>query len=242
MLGQRDDVRAARHFLAVVNAGDCGIALSPAIAYIDDRRHDWIINMMMVMSTAMEKLEMKVSREQMAENRLRILDSASRLFREKGFDSVTVAEVMKAAGLTHGGFYGHFESKDDLVAQSLTRTLEIPANTELNLNTFIDSYLSPLHRDNPGLGCPTAGLVAETRHQAAPARAALTRGYQAQIDRMIKACPGQTEGDKRQQAIGTWAAVVGAVILARAIDNPELSDEVLQQTRAWIDAGPARAS
>ncbi|HEX7960663.1 MAG TPA: hypothetical protein VF493_12135, partial [Terriglobales bacterium] len=63
-----------------------------------------------------------------------------------------------------------------------------------------------------------------------------------QIDRLIKACPGQTEGDKRQQAIGTWAAVVGAVILARAIDNSELSDEVLQQTRAWIDARPARAS
>lgn len=69
---------------------------------------------------------MKVSREQMAENRRRILDAASRLFREKGFDAVSVAEVMKAAGLTHGGFYGHFSSKDDLIAQTLAHALGSP--------------------------------------------------------------------------------------------------------------------
>lgn len=180
---------------------------------------------------------MKVSREQMAENRLRILDSASELFRSKGFEAVTVAEVMKAAGLTHGGFYGHFESKDDLVAQALTRTLDASGDSDLDLGAYIDSYLSPRHRDNPGSGCPTAGLVAETRHQAPPARAAMTRGFRSQIDRISKASPGQTDEDKRRAAIGTWAAMVGAVILARAIDDPALSDEVLQQTRAWIDAG-----
>ncbi|MDF0544945.1 helix-turn-helix domain containing protein [Sphingobium sp. H39-3-25] len=180
---------------------------------------------------------MKVSREQMAENRLRILDSASRLFREKGFDAVTVAQVMKAAGLTHGGFYGHFESKDDLVAQALARTLEAPAGSELDLGAYLDSYLSPRHRDNPGQGCPTAGLVAETRHQAPAARSAMTQGCRAQIERMSEVMPGGTHAEKRRAAIGSWAAMIGAVILARAIDDPALSDEVLEETRAWIDVG-----
>lgn len=180
---------------------------------------------------------MKVSREQMAENRLRILDSASLLFREKGFEAVTVAEVMKAAGLTHGGFYGHFESKDDLVAQTLSRALEANADRKLDFDAYIDSYLSPAHRDNPGRGCPTAGLVADTRHQSPAARAAMTEGLRAQIDRISKACPGKTETDRRQAAIANWAAMVGAVILARAIDDPEFSDEVLARTRAWIGAG-----
>ena len=85
---------------------------------------------------------MKVSREQMAENRRRILDAAGRLFREKGFDSVSVAEVMKAAGLTHGGFYGHFASKDDLVAQTLAHVLA-PSTGGGDLRAYLDAYLSP---------------------------------------------------------------------------------------------------
>lgn len=179
---------------------------------------------------------MKVSREQMAENRLQILDSASRLFREKGFEAVTVAEVMKEVGLTHGGFYGHFKSKDELVAQSLAHSLAIDPDSKFNLDSFIDSYLSPRHRNNPATGCPTASLVADTRHQSPAARAAMTEGFQAQVDRISKACTGRTAADKRRTAIGSWAAMVGAVILARALDDPALSDEVLEQTHAWIDS------
>ncbi|MBS1181573.1 MAG: transcriptional regulator [Proteobacteria bacterium] len=82
---------------------------------------------------------MKVSREQMAENRVRILDATSRLFREKGFEAVTVADVMKAAGLTHGGFYGHFASKDDLVAQSLAHSLKASTGKAVDLPAFIAS-------------------------------------------------------------------------------------------------------
>jgi TetR/AcrR family transcriptional repressor of nem operon len=190
-----------------------------------------------ISTVVLEKSDMKVSREQMAENRLRILDSAGQLFREKGFEAVAVAEVMNAAGLTHGGFYGHFESKDDLVAQTLARALEANADSKLDLDAYIDSYLSPAHRDNPGRGCPTAGLVAETRHQSPAARAAMTQGLRGHIERLSKACPGKTEGDKRQAAIASWAAMVGAVILARAIDDPDFSDEVLKQTCAWIGAG-----
>jgi TetR/AcrR family transcriptional regulator, transcriptional repressor for nem operon len=179
---------------------------------------------------------MKVSREQMAENRRRILDVASRLFKDKGFDAVSVAEVMKAAGMTHGGFYGHFSSKDDLVAQTLAQALAGDSVGDGDFSGFVRSYLAPRHRDNPGNGCPTAGLAAAIRHQTPAAKAAMTEGLRSQIARIENALPQQGAADKRRAAIGSWAAMVGAVILARAVDDPELSDEVLEQTRTWIDS------
>ncbi|MBV7521939.1 TetR/AcrR family transcriptional regulator [Ensifer sp. ENS12] len=178
---------------------------------------------------------MKVSREQMAENRRRILDVASRLFKDKGFDAVSVAEVMKAAGLTHGGFYGHFNSKDDLVAQTLAHSLAADSAGDGDFSAFVRSYLAPRHRDNPANGCPTAGLAAAIRHQTPAAQAAMTEGLRTQIARIEKALPERGPDEKRRAAIGSWAAMVGAVILARAIDDHELSDEILEQTRAWID-------
>ncbi|MDX3927144.1 MAG: helix-turn-helix domain-containing protein [Shinella sp.] len=180
---------------------------------------------------------MKVSREQMAENRHRILDVASRLFRDKGFDAVSVAEVMKAAGLTHGGFYGHFGSKDDLVAQTIAHVLAADAGGGGDLRAYLDAYLSPTHRDNAADGCPTAGLAAAIRHQSPAARSAMTEGLRSQIDRISAALPEMSPADRRRAAIGSWVAMVGAVILARAIDDPTLSDELLEHTKAWIDAG-----
>jgi TetR/AcrR family transcriptional repressor of nem operon len=184
---------------------------------------------------------MKVSREQMQANRLRILDAASRLFREKGFDAVSVAEVMKAAGLTHGGFYGHFDSKDDLVAQAIGHifTVQEAGQGEQGgrdgLAGYLDAYLSPWHRDRVGDGCPTAALVADIRRQAAAARAAMTDGFRSQIDRVAAVMPAGDPARTRRQAVGTWAAMVGAVVLARAIDDPVLSEEILSQTRSWIE-------
>jgi TetR/AcrR family transcriptional repressor of nem operon len=186
---------------------------------------------------AAENFEMKVSREQMAENRRRILEVASRLFRDKGFDAVSVAEVMKAAGLTHGGFYGHFSSKDDLIAQTLAHVLAADTGGGGGLRAYVDDYLSPRHRDNCAGGCPTAGLAAAIRHQTPAARSAMTEGLRSQIDRIGKALPELDVADRRRAAIGSFAAMVGAVILARAIDDPAFSDEVLEQTRAWVDAG-----
>ena len=180
---------------------------------------------------------MKVSREQMVEHHRRILDVASRLFRDKGFEAVSVAEVMKAAGLTHGGFYGHFSSKDDLVAQTLAHVLAADPGEASNLRAFIDDYLSPRRRDDAAGGCPTAGLAADARRQTPAARAAMTEGIRSQIDRFGEALPELDTADRRRAAIGSWAAMVGAVILARAIDDPALSDEVLEETRAWINVG-----
>jgi TetR/AcrR family transcriptional repressor of nem operon len=189
----------------------------------------------MYVSTGSRRFLMRVSRDQMQANRLRILDSASRLFREKGFDAVSVAEVMKAAGLTHGGFYGHFESKDDLIAQAIAHIFTVQEDGSGDMGAYLQAYLSPRHRDSVGEGCPTAALVADIRRQTPAARLALTEGFRSQIDRIGRAIAGPGVAASRRQAVGAWAAMVGAVVLARAIDDPALSEEILDETRAWVE-------
>lgn len=178
---------------------------------------------------------MKVSREQMAENREAILKAAGQLFRAKGFDAVGVAEVMNAAGFTHGGFYGHFSSKDDLIAETLAY-LWRSAGRDLDFKAYIETYLSSRHRDNPASGCPMAALAASTRQQSAPAREALTSALRRHLDSLGRAFGGRRATERRRAAIGSWSAMVGAIILARAVDDPELSDDILKETRAWIAA------
>lgn len=180
---------------------------------------------------------MRISREQMQANRRRILDAASRLFREKGFEAVTVAEVMKAAGLTHGGFYGHFDSKDDLIAQAIGHIFTVREDGSGDIGAYVNAYLSPQHRDSVGDGCPTAALVADIRRQTPAARLAMTEGFRSQIDRIARAVSKTETHDARRQAIGAWAAMVGAVVIARSIDEPELSGEILDETRHWIEDG-----
>ena len=109
---------------------------------------------------------MKVSREQVLENKRTILEAAGRLFRERGFESVTVADVMKSAGLTHGGFYGYFKSKDDLIAQALAEVLGRAATPPPELAVYAERYLSAAHRSNVAGGCPVAALAGDD----APAR------------------------------------------------------------------------
>jgi len=177
---------------------------------------------------------MKVSREQVAENRRTILEAASRLFRQRGYESVTVADVMQAAGLTHGGFYGYFKSKEDLIAQALAEALTSTAAPPGDPAAYAANYLTKAHRDDRAAGCPFAALAAETVRQSAEARAAMTAGLARQIERLSAGGPGAGGAERRRAAIGGWAAMVGAMILARVSDDSELSDEVLNQTRAWI--------
>jgi TetR/AcrR family transcriptional regulator, transcriptional repressor for nem operon len=199
----------------------------------------------MYVSTGRTEIFMKVSRDQMRANRLRILESASRLFREKGFEAVSVAEVMKAAGLTHGGFYGHFDSKDDLIAQAIAHIFTAEEDSRdgrsgrPDLGTYLSAYLSSQHRESVGEGCPTAALVADIRRQTPAARLAMTEGFRSQINRIAKAIATPDEAASRRPAVGAWAAMVGAVVLARAIDDPVLSDEILDETRAWIEGNLA---
>jgi TetR/AcrR family transcriptional repressor of nem operon len=178
---------------------------------------------------------MKVSREQVAENREAILRAAGRLFRDRGFEAVGVAEIMSAAGLTHGGFYGHFKSKDDLIAQTLSHLLE-KAKRDVDFATFVETYLSADHRDKAATGCPTAALAAAIPKQSQSARAAMTQAQSAVIERLSKKVEGRGAAARRRAAIGSWSTMVGAMILSRSVDDPELADEILEEARAWISA------
>lgn len=180
---------------------------------------------------------MRVTQEQMRENRRRILAAASRLYREKGFDAVGVAEVMKAAGLTHGGFYGHFASKEDLMAQAIAHGTSEISVRDGDVQGFLAGYLSPAHRDDAADGCPMAALAADVRHRPPAARSAMTTGIRAQIDSLTQALPDSVTDERRREAIGIYASMIGALILARAVDDPALSDEILNETRAWVGSG-----
>ncbi len=184
---------------------------------------------------------MRVSRQQVEENKRTILEAAGRLFRERGFESVTVTDVMKAAGLTHGGFYGYFKSKDDLIARTLAELQGGSEPPSVDLTTVADRYLSPEHRDDFGHGCPVAALASEVIRQPAEARAEMTAGLKRQFVRLGKVAPGPDEEHRRRAAIGTWSAMVGALILARMTDDAALSDEILVQTRTWL-SGSDRSS
>jgi TetR/AcrR family transcriptional regulator, transcriptional repressor for nem operon len=185
---------------------------------------------------------MRVSREQVAENRRAILEAASRLFRERGYESVTVVEIMKAAGLTHGGFYGYFASKDELIAGALADVLSKRPEPIGDLASYAAGYLSATHRDNRAGGCPTAALAAETIRLAGEPRTEMTTGVKRQIERLSQIAPGETEAQKRQAAIGSWATMVGAMILARVSDDPELSSEILEETLNWLAAQAENAA
>jgi TetR/AcrR family transcriptional regulator, transcriptional repressor for nem operon len=183
---------------------------------------------------------MKVSRQQVQQNRERILDAAARLFRERGVDGVSVAEVMKAAGLTHGGFYGHFDSKAELVKEALVQKRSAAWGKRVDTGSaadFANAYLSTEHRDDPGNGCPVAGLSSEAARASPDVRATLTESIRREIERLAAASPGATAARRRRAAIATYSAMVGAVVLSRIVDDRELSKEILAATRGSINLG-----
>ena len=190
----------------------------------------------MLSSDRSELTKMKVSREQAAENRERIVQVAAKLFRERGFDGIGVADLMKAAGLTHGGFYGHFASKEDLAAEASGRALKellqywsavIERAPDEAFSTIVNRYLSEGHRDAPGRGCLVAALGSDLGRQARPVRRVVTDGINAFIGQIMQLVPGKSKAARRRQALTDFAAMVGAVTIARAVDDPALSKDVL---------------
>ncbi len=179
---------------------------------------------------------MRVSRQKAAENRERIIEAAGALFREKGFDRVGVADIMRAADLTHGGFYGHFESKDDLTAQASERAMtraatnwgKIVADAPDNpYAALLKHYLSPRHRDDPGQGCAFAALSGDAARCGKPVRTAFAEGLERLIEIVAKTVPSRSKAVRRRRAVAAVAELVGALILSRAVDS-SLSDEILE--------------
>lgn len=179
---------------------------------------------------------MRVSRAQFHENREKILKAAGWLFRERGFDAVSVADVMKAAGLTHGGFYGHFKSKDDLIAQAAVeasdRVVErwstiAEAHGPGALKALGELYLDDAHMKAAGAGCLVAALGPEIARRPPEVRGGVTASIKRVAALLQKAAPGKTEAVRRKQALAAYASWVGAMVLARMSDDEAFSREVL---------------
>lgn len=192
---------------------------------------------------------MRVSNAKAAEHREQILAAAARLFRERGFTGISVAELMKEAGLTHGGFYGHFSSKDDLIALACQRAVtdmlgewaqRAQRTTGDPLLAITRPYLSAAHRDEPGTGCLMASLGPDVSRQRGPVRRAVTESFRAVLDTITALSPGRTAQERRKAAIATFASLVGALVIARAIDDAETSEEVLGAVSAAIAAQQRR--
>lgn len=173
--------------------------------------------------------------------REQIVSAAARAFREEGVAGVSVGELMGRAGLTHGGFYAHFRSKDQLVAEacrcalreSSTRLIEAArkAPPEERLAAFIRAYASAAHRDDPGGGCIMPALAAELgRHDAPEVRAAFTESFNERVAMLARALP-EDGTDRTDRALALMSGLAGAVMLSRAVDDRVLSDRILQASR-----------
>ena len=187
---------------------------------------------------------MRQSAEEKARTHERIVEIASARIREQGIEAPGVAEIMHAAGLTHGGFYKHFGSRDDLIAEAADdaftyadRTLAKYAHDESDpLAAWVDWYVSTEHRDDPGTGCPVAALIGDVNRGNDHVRG----GYDALVERYIGSLGGMLGGrdDARRQAILTASTLVGSLALARAIDDDRLSNEILRTVREALRHQP----
>jgi TetR/AcrR family transcriptional regulator, transcriptional repressor for nem operon len=179
-----------------------------------------------------ERAFMRYPATETAEKHDRIVQEASRLFRERGFEDVTVAEVMKKAGLTHGAFYSHFESKEALMAaaveyamQGVLRGVKKSFPTLEGRRAYLDRYLTARHRDTPGTGCPMAALSGEIRNEPE-----VKGRFTANLKEIISAMGGE-----RREAMATLATLVGAISLARAVDDEAFSREILREVQKKLD-------
>lgn len=181
---------------------------------------------------------MKVTKAQAQANRAHIVETAATLFRERGYDGVGVADLMAAAGFTHGGFYKHFGSKADLMAEAAAcgLTSSAAAVADLDVHAFVSEYLSRAHRDGPGQGCTLAALCTDAARQTDAVKAAFAAGIEARLATRVTQ-EGQVQRDPdaaaRARRIALMAQAVGALVLSRSCpDQSPLADEILSACRA----------
>ncbi|CAA2102569.1 TetR/AcrR family transcriptional regulator [Variovorax paradoxus] len=181
-----------------------------------------------------------------AEKHQKILDEASRLFKERGF-GVSVSEIMKATGLTHGPFYNHFDSKEALMAACISHSadralvdLDAAGESPDAMRAYVRDYLSHEHRDARAEGCLVAAF-AGLSDSSAGVGASLTAYLKSVIDRFTRNFPWRSKKNARGDAIRTLASMYGGVVLARAVDDEALSEEILREVLGGLQAaGPSR--
>ncbi|WP_262691113.1 TetR/AcrR family transcriptional regulator [Kordiimonas aestuarii] len=178
---------------------------------------------------------MGYSRAQKKDNHKKIVAIAAKRFREQGLDGLSVAAIMKEAGLTHGGFYSHFKSRDDMVAQALAHAFTEDEERLLramkrrggpSLEAFLSIYLSPAHRDTPGQGCTLAAVACEAARKDADIKALFTdrvAGYSERLAPELGVTP--------DQMVAVLSAAAGALVLSRSVSSEAMSDNILGATR-----------
>jgi TetR/AcrR family transcriptional repressor of nem operon len=187
---------------------------------------------------------MRITREQADGNKARIVEAAATLFREKGFDGISVAELMRAAGLTHGGFYNHFESKDALEAAACARVfggsvanvgavaaIADPADRARAFDAYRRRYVSKKARDAAAARCPMVAFAGDVSRQPPRVREQYAAGLRQYLDAFARAgASGKTRRSERRQALAQFAMLAGALTLARSVADadPALSDEILE--------------
>ncbi|WKV52553.1 MULTISPECIES: TetR/AcrR family transcriptional regulator [Dickeya] len=180
----------------------------------------------------------RVSKQQMERNREEIIQVSSQLFRERGLNGVSVNDLMAAAGLTHGGFYGHFASKDELAAIASRKALEDSSAhwqalsqqpEQRNLRTLVENYLSSAHRDGVKDGCAISALASDVARESEdkPVREVYLNGVRAMLGRLESLSDTEDDEQRRQQALTQVVLLAGALMLSRATAGDPLSDEFL---------------
>jgi TetR/AcrR family transcriptional repressor of nem operon len=187
---------------------------------------------------------MRYSKEHKQETHARIVKKASVRLREKGAHGIGVADLMKEAGLTHGGFYAHFDSREALVIEafayamdrSTERWRKVAEQTpaDKRLATIVESYLTPVHRDDPGHGCAVPTLGAEIARESPKTRKAFAAKLEQMIDMMADQVLDVPRKVARKQAIAALTTMMGTLVLSRIAGNGEFSDEILAAGREAV--------
>jgi len=183
---------------------------------------------------------MRVSKEKAAENRQNILTAAARLFREQGVSATGVDAITKEVGLTHGGLYSQFGSKEAITAEAirlafqgskhLWQRLVERKGTKQAFPAIVAKYLSREHRDSPGQGCVVAALGADVARQPQSVREAFTEEFKDALEFLAGVMPGEDPSRRYEDAIAAFASMAGALTLARAVNDETLSDQILHIT------------
>lgn len=177
---------------------------------------------------------MRVSKQQAAENRGRILHAAAALIRERGIAGVGVDALTEAAGLTHGSVYSQFGSKDRLTTEALALALELNAMSfaqTRDLRGYVAKYLSSEHLNAPGRGCALAALGCEASRASEAVRIRFTTGVRRMVDRIGALLKVESKHRRDEVALAATATMVGAMILSRAVDDPDLANRILKASR-----------
>lgn len=190
---------------------------------------------------------MRYSADHKQQTHRRIVQTAARAFKKHGLEGVGIADLMKKAGLTHGGFYAHFPDRDTLVTEATAAGYEEAADRLLSaladkpaderVAAFLDRYLSAAHRTHAEHGCPLPAIAADMSRQPAPVRRTFTEQFRRYGARLAALLPARARADREATALAVLSGLAGAIMLARAVSDPDLSDRILAASRQfYLDA------